>query len=188
VNLPEPAPKPVDTVRVWDLAQRLMHGCLAASVALAWWAGEARLSLHLWAGYTALCMVLARGAWGFVGSRHARFASFVRGPRVGLAYAGRLLRGHAPRLLGHNPLGGWMIVLLLLCVTIVCVSGILYTTDRFWGLEWLELTHRISAWTLVGLVAVHLCGVAFMSWRHRENLAFAMWSGRKRPTEREPER
>jgi cytochrome b len=148
------------------------------------WAGEARLSLHLWAGYVALAMVLARSVWGFVGSPHARFASFVRGPRTGLAYTGELLRGHAPRMLGHNPLGGWMIVLLLLCVALVCVSGILYTTDRFWGLAWLEFTHRISAWTLVGLVAGHVCGVAFMSWRHRENLVVAMWSGRKRSTDR----
>jgi cytochrome b len=147
VSLPEPVPgpvaRPVDTVRVWDLAQRLMHGLLAVSIAVAWWAGEARLSLHLWAGYVALAMVLARSVWGFVGSPHARFASFVRGPRTGLAYTGELLRGHAPRMLGHNPLGGWMIVLLLLCVALVCVSGILYTTDRFWGLAWLEFTHRI---------------------------------------------
>ena len=184
MSLPEPAPRPVDTVRVWDLAQRLMHGLLAVSIALAWWAGEARLSLHLWAGYVALATVLARGIWGFVGSPHARFAGFVRGPRAGLSYAEKLLRGQAPRMLGHNPLGGWMIVLLLLCVAIVCVSGILYTTDRFWGLAWLELTHRIAAWTLVGLVAGHVCGVAFMSWHHRENLVAAMWSGRKRPARR----
>jgi cytochrome b len=105
-----------------------------------------------------------------------------------VGYAGKLLRGHAPRMLGHNPLGGWMIVLLLLCVVVVCVSGILYTTDRFWGLEWLERTHRISAWVLVGLVAVHLSGVAFMSWRHRENLVVAMWSGKKRRTEPTTER
>jgi cytochrome b len=176
------------TVRVWDLAQRLMHWGLAASVALAWWAGESRLALHLWAGYTALGVVLARGVWGLAGSRHARFASFVHGPRVVVGYAGRLLRGDAPRMLGHNPLGGWMIVLLLLCVVVVCVSGILYTTDRFWGLEWLERTHRISAWVLVGLVAVHLSGVAFMSWRHRENLVAAMWSGKKRRTEPTTER
>jgi len=179
VSLPPPG-----TVRVWDLAQRLMHWGLAASVALAWWAGESRLALHLWAGYAALGVMLARGVWGFAGSPRARFASFVCGPRVVFGYVGSLLRGNAPRVLGHNPLGGWMIVLLLVCVAIVCVSGILYTTDRFWGLAWLELTHRISAWTLVGLVAGHVCGVALMSWQHRENLVAAMWSGRKRPTRR----
>lgn len=178
-----PAPEPAEAVRVWDLAQRLLHWCLVASVALAWWAGESRLSLHLWAGYTVLAVVLVRAAWGFVGSPHARFAGFVHGPGTVLGYARALLRGRAPRMLGHNPLGGWMIVALLACLLVVCVSGILYTTDRFWGLEWLELTHRISAWTLVGLVALHLCGVAVMSWRHRENLVAAMWSGRKRPAD-----
>ncbi|MGJ7490744.1 cytochrome b/b6 domain-containing protein [Variovorax sp. ZT4R33] len=174
-----------EPVRVWDPLQRLVHWSLAAAVGVSWWAGEARLSLHLWAGYTTLALVVVRVAWGWAGSAHARFASFVRGPRAVQAYAGRLLRGQAPRLLGHNPLGGWMVLALLGCLAVVCVSGILYTTDRFWGLAWLEHTHRISAWTLVALIALHLCGVAFMSWRHRENLVGAMWSGRKRP-ERPP--
>lgn len=175
-----PPPTGQDAVRVWDPLQRLVHWSLAAAVGLAWWAGEARLSLHLWAGYSALALVALRAAWGFAGSVHARFASFVHGPRAVWAYATRLLRAQAPRSLGHNPLGGWMVLALLGCLLLVCVSGILYTTDRFWGLAWVEHTHRISAWTLVALIALHLCGVALMSWRHRENLVAAMLSGTKR--------
>ena len=73
-----------------------------------------------------------------------------------------------------------MVVALLLCLAFVCVSGYLYTTDRFWGLAWVELAHRASAWTLVGLVTLHVAGVIFTSWRHGENLVAAMFSGRKR--------
>ena len=172
---------PPGTVRVWDLAQRLMHWGLAASVALAWWAGESRLALHLWAGYAALGVMLARGVWGFAGSPRARFASFVCGPRVVFGYVGSLLRGNAPRVLGHNPLGGWMVLALLASVAVTGFSGWLYTTDRFWGLAWVDLLHRASAWTMVALIVLHVAGVLFTSLRHRENLVAAMLDGRKRP-------
>ena len=172
-----------DTVPVWDLLQRLLHWGLASSIALAWWAGEERLSLHIATGYAALAIVSTRTVWGLVGSRYARFRAFVRGPGTVVDYAHKLTQGREQHYLGHNPIGGWMVLALLLCVLVVCVSGILYTTDQFWGVAWVEQTHRASAWTLVALVAVHLSGVAFMSWRHRENLVASMWSGRKRRPE-----
>jgi cytochrome b len=164
---------------VWDLAQRVFHWGLVVAVALSWWAGEERLSLHIAAGYVVFSIVAARTAWGLFGSRHARFADFVRGPRAVLDYVRKIAHGREQRYLGHNPLGGWMVVALLLCLSVLCVSGILYTTDRFWGLGWLEQTHRISAWTLLVLIGAHLSGVVFTSLRHRENLVRAMFDGRK---------
>ena len=167
-------------VKVWDLLQRVLHWSLVASIALCWWAGEARLSLHIAFGWAALAIVASRGAWGFVGSRHARFSGFVAGARTVLGYARDILRGRERRYLGHNPLGGWMVVALLVCVAFVCITGILYTTDHFWGMAWVEIAHRASAWTVVALAALHLAGVAFTSWRHRENLVAAMLSGCKK--------
>lgn len=171
---------PSGGVPVWDVVQRLLHWALAAAVALCWWAGEQRLSLHIACGYVALAAAASRTLWGLLGSAHARFTDFVRGPRGVLGYAGLVLRSREPRYLGHNPLGGWMVLALLIGVAVVCVTGILYTTDRFWGEAWVELAHRASAWTLVGLVALHVAGVVFTSWRHGENLVAAMFSGRKR--------
>ena len=168
------------TVKAWDLVQRSLHWALVGSTALCWWAGEERLSLHIACGYVALAVAGLRGGWGVVGSRYARFAEFVRGPRAVLRYARSIAQGREHRFIGHNPLGGWMIVALLLCILGVCVTGILYTTDYFWGMAWVETAHRTLAWALVGLIALHLAGVAFTSWRHRENLVGAMISGRKR--------
>jgi len=166
-------------VKVWDWLQRVLHWSLVASIALCWWSGEERLSLHIACGYVALAAVGTRGVWGFIGTRYARFAEFVRGPRAVAHYAQEVVRKRERRYLGHNPLGGWMILALLLCVAFVCITGILYTTDYFWGEAWVEIAHRGSAWVLVGLIALHLCGVAFTSWRHRENLVLAMVSGAK---------
>lgn len=166
-------------MRVWDPAQRLLHWGLVLAVAFSWVVGEAKLQWHIGFGYAALGIAGARVLWGWLGGPRARFARFVVGPRRLIGYAQAVWRHREPRYLGHNPLGGWMIVALLSCLACVCVSGIMYTTDRFWGLEWVELAHRISAWLLLVLAGVHVAGVVFTGWRQSENLVAAMVSGRK---------
>jgi cytochrome b len=170
------------TLRVWSAAQRLLHWSLAASVIAAFATHEGGGKWHEWTGYVALACAALRLTIGFArwpwAGAHARFASFV--PSATLAYARALLAGREPRTLGHNPLGAWMVVTLL-CTTVLAGStGWLFTTDRFWGLEWLERLHGGFGYAFVPLVALHLGGVALTSWRHRENLLKAMLTGRKR--------
>lgn len=166
---------------IWAAWLRAMHWALAASIAIAWFSGEALLRQHELAGYVAFALVAARSVGGWFGARYARFGQFVRSPSEVLRYAGDLLRGRERRYLGHNPLGGWMVVALLATVAAVAVTGWMYTLDMFWGLAWVEWLHRTLAWMLVGLIALHVAGVVLTSWRHRENLVAAMVSGRKRP-------
>jgi cytochrome b len=168
------------TVKVWDLSVRLSHWLLAFSVLAAWLTRHAPGAWHEWIGYGSLVLVTFRVAWGFRGVGYARFSEFVRSPRETLSYAGAVFGSREPRFLGHNPLGAWMIVALLLAVTLVGASGWLYTTDRFWGIEWVERLHSVLADMLLVLAALHVLGVLFSSWRHRENLAAAMIHGRKR--------
>lgn len=164
---------------VWDRPVRLLHWALALSVACAWWTGGHTDGWHENLGYAAAAIVALRVAWGFGPSRYARFAQFVRGPRATWSYARAVWRGTAPRHLGHNPLGGWMVLALLGCVGLLGLSGWLYTTDWLWGYGWLYWTHFVLGWLLVGLVGLHLGGVAFTGWQHRENLVRAMITGRK---------
>jgi cytochrome b len=165
---------------VWDIVQRVLHWGLVSSIATAWWAGEGRLAIHLAAGYAALAIVACRAVWGWVGSPHARFADFMQSPKAVWRYARAVAAFEEPRWVGHNPLGGWMVAALLVLIAGVCVSGWLYTTDHFWGMAWLESLHVVGAWVSLGFVALHVAGVLFTSWRHRENLVAAMWTGRKR--------
>jgi cytochrome b len=166
---------------VWDLPIRVGHWTLAAGVAAAWLTKTGAGRWHEWVGYATLALVALRIAWGFAGPRYARFGQFVRSPAATLAYAARVLGHGAPRYLGHNPLGGWMIVTLLAAVAATGVTGWLYTTDRFWGVEWMENLHEACAILVLVLVTLHVTGVIVASLRHRENLVAAMIHGRKRP-------
>ncbi|MES1979893.1 MAG: cytochrome b/b6 domain-containing protein [Pseudomonadota bacterium] len=174
-------PAPHNTVKVWDGLVRLLHWLLVLSVALAWLStlGFGWVRAHEPAGYAALAVVVTRVIWGFAGSRHARFAQFVRKPRAVRNYALQLKSGREPRYAGHNPLGGWMVVLLLAVVGALGITGWLYTTDYFWGTAWLDQLHGALAWVLLLLIAGHLGGVLVTSYRHRENLVGAMFTGRK---------
>jgi len=168
-------------VRVWDPLVRIMHWGLVFSVALAWWTCNGGGVLHEWAGNTTLMIVVLRIVWGWGGPPYARFRQFVREPAAIRHYARQLLARKAPRYVGHNPLGGWMILLLLIDVALTGLSGWLYTTDAYWGEQWLESVHNVLAWSLLALVTLHVTAVVGMSIHHAENLAGAMIHGRKRP-------
>jgi cytochrome b len=152
----------------------------APGFVVAWLSADDPRWLHLWSGYSALALVILRIVWGFLGPREARFVSFVRGPAATLAYLGASMRGREERYLGHNPAGGAMVVALLLGLLALCITGWMYTTDRFWGVDWVEDTHEALSNVLVALVLLHIGGVLLSSYRHRENLAGAMVTGNKR--------
>jgi cytochrome b len=108
---------PPAEVQVWDPFVRVFYWSLVGLVAFAMLTGEEWTKVHIVAGYAILALIGARVLWGFVGARYARFSDFVRGPNTIRAYLSDLLRFKAPRYLGHNPLGGLMIVALLLALT-----------------------------------------------------------------------
>jgi len=166
---------------------RSAHWSLAGCVLAAWLTAELKLqsaeALHEWLGYAALAVIALRVAWGWIGPRYARFGQFVAAPSRVLAYAKAVLRGVEPRYLGHNPLGGWMIVALLATAALASLTGWLSVTDRFWGVERVQEVHELLGDALIALAALHVTGVVYTSWRQRENLAAAMLSGVKRPPE-----
>ena len=180
-------------VRVWDPLVRIVHWGVAAAFAIAFVAGEDWLPVHTLAGYSIFGLVLIRVAWGVVGTPYARFGSFVRPWREGLAYLLALRVRRAPRYLGHNPAGGAMIVLLLIALPATTLSGmVLYgvgdASGPFAGLSahagfvWMDMAeavHEFLANFTLLLVAVHLLGVAVGSLVHRENLIRSMIDGRK---------
>jgi cytochrome b len=168
------------TVKVWDPLVRIFHWSLVASFAVAWATGDEWERLHIWAGYAAAALIAFRLLWGVAGPRYARFGQFVKSPGAALRYLRAMMSGHERRYLGHNPAGGLMIVALIAALAGVSLTGWMYTTDAFWGVEWVEETHEALANLLLILVGLHVAGVVVAGLRHHENLVRAMVTGRKR--------
>lgn len=181
-------------VRVWDPLVRVFHWSLAVGFATAFIVEDDILDVHVWAGYLVLILIAVRLVWGLIGTRHARFTDFVRGPRQVLDYFAGAMRGKAPHYLGHNPAGGAMVVALLVAVAATGLTGMaLYGAEelsgplaplmrdlpRAWG-HWLEEAHEVLANLTLGLIVLHIGGVLFSSLAHRENLVAAMFTGYKR--------
>ena len=166
-------------ILVWDLPTRVFHWSLAASFAVAFLTAESERyrDIHVLAGYLLLALIGFRLVWGLVGSRHARFASFIRGPAAVLGYLRSLLTAKPEHHVGHNPAGAVAIVLLLALATLTGLTGWLNFNEI--GGEVFEELHEGLAHAMLIVVGVHVLGVIVASRLHRENLARAMITGYK---------
>ncbi len=180
-------------IKVWDPIIRVFHWTLVAAFAIAFLTEDEWLDLHVYAGYTIIALLAIRLVWGFVGTRHARFADFVKPPREVLNYLKGMFSRHSKRYVGHNPAGGLMILALLISLLITSVSGLVtYGIEGFGPLaDWLhsfgvwndnafEEIHEFFANFTLLLVGIHLAGVLVSSLAHGENLVRAMLTGVKR--------
>lgn len=113
------------SLKVWDPLVRIGHWGLVAGVLTAYFTGDEMQSIHVTAGYVIVGIVLFRLIWGFVGTKHARFSDFVRGPGAVLAYLKSILSGGSKRFVGHNPAGGAMILALLFSLSVTTGSGLM---------------------------------------------------------------
>lgn len=171
---------PTTRILVWDVPTRLFHWLLVGSFAGAFLTAESeRLrDVHVALGYTVAGLIAFRLVWGLVGSRYARFRSFLFAPRELWAYLRDLPTRTARRYLGHNPAGAVAIFALLALGLGLTATG--YATFNDLGGEALEELHEGLAFAMLAVVAVHVAGVLLGSVRHRENLVTAMITGRKR--------
>ncbi|MCU0802807.1 MAG: cytochrome b/b6 domain-containing protein [Rhodobacteraceae bacterium] len=165
-------------VMVWDIGVRLFHWGVVAGVLAAYLSEDSR-SLHRAFGYVVMGLIAFRLIWGFWGTQHARFASFLPGPMRLLTYLRDMARGREARHLGHNPAGAAMIVALVAVLGGICATGWMMGMDAYFGVEWVEDAHEALVNVLIGLVVLHIAGVAVASLRHRENLVKAMVTGLK---------
>lgn len=113
------------TVNVWDPLVRIFHWSLALFFITSYLSGEEETWIHPWSGYVIVVLLLVRLVWGVVGSKHARFADFIYSPAEMLAYAKGLLSGDAKRYLGHNPLGGLMIIVMMVSLALTTITGMM---------------------------------------------------------------
>lgn len=178
-------------IRVWDLPTRISHWALAALVVFSFTTGEIGgdwLQWHMRSGFAILALLAFRIAWGLVGSETSRFASFVRGPRAFLAYA-RDIGGQRLRFrIGHNPMGAWMVVFMILVLLAQAISG-LFADDEIShtgplvekvsnaAVSKMSAFHSYNGWVVASAVVVHVLAIAFYWLRFRDDLVSPMWNG-----------
>lgn len=182
-------------VVVWDLPTRVFHWLVVGLVALGWATAEgvedggAMLVVHEFSGHALAVALLFRLVWGVGGSQHSRFSDFVRPWSDVRAYAMSFLSFAPPRTVGHNPLGGWMVIVMLVILSLLYATGLFSVDDDAAGPladtipRWLAVAvselHEVAFDALVVLIVVHVLGVVVHTLLGRDNLIIAMWTGRK---------
>ena len=186
--------QPHHPVKVWDLPVRLFHWVLVALFAFMFFSGKMKgnwMEWHMYSGYMILALVLFRILWGFAGSTYARFSSFLAGPGACIAFMRKLLSKSPAHVPGHNPLGGWMVLVLLLVLLAqagtglfanddISIEGPLYkfvSKDRS---DQLTSFHYYNFYALLALAAIHVAAVVFHVFVKKENLVSAMVTGIKK--------
>ena len=171
---------------LWDIPTRLFHWLIVACLALAWWSAETENhELHQWVGYTVIVLVVSRIIWGFVGSRHSRFSDFMVGPGRVIAY----LQGQGAASAGHNPLGGWSVLALLLLLFLQAGSGLFNSDDVFFSgplyygasgafRDAMGQVHDLAFNVLLALVALHILAVLYYQRGRKQPLVQAMLRGK----------
>jgi cytochrome b len=171
---------------LWDLPTRLFHWLLVLAIFASWLSYELEwINVHLWSGYTVLVLAGFRLAWGVVGSAHSRFSDFMLSPVA----VWRYWRGADSTGLGHNPAGGWAVLLMLLLILAQAVSGLFnsdgllfegplyHALDSDWT-DKLGALHAQGFWALLGFITLHIAAVLYYQFGSRaENLIGPMFTG-----------
>jgi cytochrome b len=196
----EAAPGIIERRLVWDLPLRAFHWLFAASILASWAtakAGFTWMQWHIRLGYWMMGLIIFRVVWGVIGPRHARFTSFLKGPGAVWRYVrGFTGLGEAVESVGHNPLGGLMVILMLLLVAFQTGTGLFTTDDISWSGPFnaavsgstghlLTSLHHLNFNFIWAAIALHVGAIAYYAFIKRQNLVPAMLHGWK-PAEAVP--
>lgn len=165
----------MQSVLIWDRFIRLFHWSVVAVFFLNRYVTED--DVHDYLGYFLLALLVARFVWGFCGSQHARFASFFPTLSGIKRHIKQIKTKSVDPMEGHNPLGGLMILLMLLLLFSVCITGWMIGLDQFWGVEWVETVHELLSNIILVAVLFHVAAVLVMSKLARINLIKTMITG-----------
>ncbi len=165
---------------MWDPLVRTFHWTVALGVLINFFLLEGGKTPHRYVGYVVAAALAIRVVWGFVGSVHSRFSDFVASPHAAVSHLGAAIAGRDRRYLGHNPAGAAMIVAFMILLAATSLTGWMQGLDAFWGVEWVQETHKICADLIIAMAAVHVLAALVESLAHRENLVLSMITGRKR--------
>ena len=181
---------------IWDVPVRISHWLLVILIPWSWYAVEVNddLDTHMLLGYCIVTLLLFRIAWGFIGTRYARFSSLWFRLRDYLSAARSLFSRQTGNDAGHNPLGSLSVVVMLLLLTLQAVTGLFSNDEEYYfgplsdnvsshTASVLTRIHHVNFNILFGFILLHILAVVFYLIYKRQNLILPMITGRKTDVE-----
>jgi cytochrome b len=176
---------------VWDLPLRLFHWLLVLSMIASYTTAKLGfdwMQWHFYLGYWTIGLVVFRILWGFFGPRHARFGSFIHKPSAVWLYLKGMFNRESPRSIGHNPVGGLMVLFMLALVAVQVTTGLFTTDDVVWSGPYypavsastastLSSIHSLNFNIILGVVGLHIAAILFYGLYKRQNLVVPMLHG-----------
>ena len=183
---------------IWDIPTRLFHWLLVFSLVGQYVTAELMdnaMQCHFYLVYFTLGLIIFRIIWGFVGSDYARFGQFLYGPKAVVGYLSTLFARNSHAHAGHNPLGGWVVVVMITLVMIQAVSGLFMTDDVFLDGPWrsavedatldtMSFLHNNVFNVLLAVIVLHIAAIGFYAVYKKQRLAPAMVHGKKTTAEK----
>lgn len=178
---------------IWDFPTRLFHWLLVLSILAQYITADLlddAVQWHFYIGYFTLGLIIFRLLWGMVGPKYAKFSQFVKGPRDVFEYAKTLFDRDSLPSVGHNPLGGWFVVVMIVLVLVQAVSGLFMTDDIFLDgplrrmatddvLTIMNTLHHVAFDTLLYVITLHIGASIFYGIYKRQQLLPPMINGKK---------
>jgi cytochrome b len=178
-------------VLVWDAPIRVFHWLIVALVAAAYATWRLNWMVwHQWTGDAVLALLLFRLLWGFFGGETARFSHFVTSPRTAVQHLKYAFQREPDRQVGHNPAGGWMVLLLLALLLAETLTGLYVANDiadvgpltevvPAWAANAIEASHATLWDVLLGATVLHVLAIAAFAAIKGQNLLRPMITGTK---------
>lgn len=178
---------------VWDLPLRLFHWLLVLSIAASWATAKAGIEwteIHFLLGYWTAGLLIFRLVWGFVGPKHARFASFIPSVKAVFLYLRGFLGGNGKQAVGHNPMGALMVFAILAIVGVQVGTGLFASDDILFSgpfnalvdgklSETITRLHNFNFDIILFLIFAHISAVLIYLFKKKQNLIWPMITGKK---------
>jgi cytochrome b len=180
-------------IQVWDLPIRLFHWALAVMIVVCIYTiNEENITAHQYAGVFVLILLLFRVIWGLIGSSTAKFWDFLKGPVSIYNY----LRYGVSKTEGHNPMGAYMVLFMLVVLLVQTITGLFLTDNTYLHQDsplyklisgntrsYFKTIHQYNLYVIYVMVGLHIAAILGYFFFKGQNLVKTMIVGSRKERE-----
>lgn len=180
-------------IQVWDLPIRLFHWTLAVMIVVCIYTiNVENITAHQYAGVFVLILLLFRVIWGLFGSSTAQFWDFLKGPVAIYNY----LRYGISKTEGHNPMGAYMVLFMLIVLLTQTITGLFLTDNTYLHQDsplyklissdtrkYFKAIHQYNLYVIYVMVGLHIAAIFGYFLFKGQNLVKTMIIGSRKENE-----